>query len=176
MAANRYDFKTRWRLRATVEEVHRVLEDPHDLPRWWPSVYLAVSELAPGGKDQIGREIELFTKGWLPYTLRWTFKVTENNGRRLALEARGDFAGRGVWTFDQDGEWVNVVYDWDIAAQKPLLRRLSFILKPVFAANHHWAMRQGEKSLQLELARRRAETPAARRAIPAPPGPTFRRG
>ena len=63
-------------------------------------------------------------------------------------------------------------YDWKIRADKPLLRRLSFALKPIFSANHHWAMRKGEESLRLELARRRATTAAERARIPAPPAAT----
>jgi hypothetical protein len=47
-------------------------------------------------------------------------------------------------------------------------------MKPIFAANHRWAMARGEKSLLLELARRHAASdPAVLTAIPAPPGPTF---
>jgi len=56
-------------------------------------------------------------------------------------------------------------------ADKPLLKSLSFLMKPIFAANHHWAMRQGEESLQLELARRHAATPQVRALVPAPPPP-----
>jgi hypothetical protein len=53
-----------------------------------------------------------------------------------------------------------------------LLKNLSFIMKAIFSANHHWAMRQGETSLKLELARRHAKTPEERVLIPAPPPPT----
>jgi len=35
-----------------------------------------------------------------------------------------------------------------------LLRWLSFVFKPIFAANHRWAMAQGEACLVRELARR----------------------
>jgi hypothetical protein len=64
-----------------------------------------------------------------------------------------------------------VTYDWLLRADKPLLRRLSWLLKPIFAANHRWAMARGEESLKLELARRRAETPEERARVPAPAGP-----
>jgi len=30
---------------------------------------------------------------------------------------------------------------------------LSFLLKPIFCANHGWAMARGEESLKIELAR-----------------------
>lgn len=50
---------------------------------------------------------------------------------------------------------MNIVYDWRIRAAKPLLRYLSFLLKPVFSVNHRWAMARGEESLKAELARRK---------------------
>ena len=57
---------------------------------------------------------------------------------------------------------VDITYDWRLRAEKPLLRNLSFLLKPLFEANHRWAMAQGEESLKLELARRRAASDAMR--------------
>lgn len=174
MASNDYHFITRWRVAGTVEEVSALLADAADLPRWWPAVYLDVRVLRPGGPDGVGREVELFTKGWLPYTLRWRFRVTANRAPHgFALEARGDFVGRGVWSFAQEGAEVAITYDWRISAEKPLLRALSFLLKPIFAANHHWAMARGAESLALELRRRRARDDAERAAVPPPPGPTF---
>jgi len=67
---------------------------------------------------------------------------------------------------------VNVTYDWKIKAEKPLLRYFSFIMKPIFSANHHWAMAKGEESLQRELARRHAANQEELALIPAPPEPT----
>ena len=172
--ANDYHFITHWRIPASVQEVVDILNDPCDLARWWPSVYLQVKVLEPGDAGGVGQVIDLYTKGWLPYTLRWRFRITEIvKLHSTTLEAEGDFVGRGRWEFIQNGEWTDVTYDWRVRAAKPLLRRLSFLMKPVFSANHHWAMRMGEKSLLLELARRRAANPAERQRIPTPPGPTF---
>lgn len=167
-----YHLVTRWRVPGTCGEVADVLGDPLALPRWWPSVYLRVEALEPPGPDGVGRRVRLHTKGWLPYTLTWELVTVEQfYPNRIVLDAFGDFVGRGVWTFVQDGPDVNVIYDWRIRAEKPLLRRLSAILRPVFEANHRWAMSQGEKSLRLELKRRRTLDETQRAAIPAPPGP-----
>jgi hypothetical protein len=107
--------------------------------------------------------------------LRWSFRVTESNyPDGFALEAWGDLVGRGIWKFAQMGEWVDITYDWKIHADKPLLKYLSFLFKPIFGANHQWAMRMGEESLKLELMRRHAATPEERARIPSPPGPTFK--
>jgi hypothetical protein len=171
--SNAYHFDTRWRVPGTVDEVAAVLGDTAELGRWWPSVYLDVRELSPGDEQGLGKEVDLYTKGWLPYTLRWRFRVVEQRWpHSLTLVASGDFVGRGVWTLTQDGPWVDVRYEWDVRADKPLLRRLSFLLRPLFAANHRWAMAQGEASLRLELARRRARTSEERGRLPRPPGPT----
>lgn len=174
MATNSYHFITHWRVQSTLQEVNAILSDATDLPRWWPAVYLDVKVLEPGEASGLGRVVSLFTKGWLPYTLRWQFKVTEVNGlNRFRLDAVGDFVGRGIWTFEQDGDFVNITYDWKIDAEKGLLKTFSFIMKPIFSMNHLWAMRKGEESLQLELQRRHALTPEARAKVP-PPQATFK--
>jgi hypothetical protein len=166
-----YRFCTVWRVPGTVAEVRAVLSDSDALPRWWPSVYLDVVPRAGGGPDGVGRTVEVFTKGWLPYTLRWTLRITETmTDTGFALAATGDLDGTGRWTFAQQGPEVVITYDWRVAATKPLLARFSWLLRGAFEANHRWAMARGEESLALELRRRR--DPAA--PVPPPPGPTFR--
>jgi hypothetical protein len=173
--SNDYHFVTRWRVRGTREEVAAVLRDACDLVRWWPSVYLDVQLVKEGDASGVGRVVDLWTKGWLPYTLRWRFTTTRSDGTDgFALRADGDFRGEGVWTFAQHGPFVEAQYDWRIAAEKPLLKRLTWLLRPAFSANHRWAMRRGEQSLELELARRRLAEGDAHR-LPPPPGPTFAR-
>jgi hypothetical protein len=170
--SNEYHFVTRWSVTATCGEVADILGDASALPRWWPSVYLDVDELEPPDSGGLGRRVRLHTKGWLPYTLLWESVVVESRYPfGFTIEASGDFVGRGEWTLTQDGPLVDIVYDWRIRAEKPLLKALSGLLKPLFAANHRWAMAQGETSLRLELLRRRATRPEARAAVPAPPGP-----
>lgn len=155
MASHDYTFVTRWRVRGTREDVWRVLEDPATLPRWWPSVYLDVKQTAQGEPGGVGRVFELWTRGWLPYTLRWRLRVSSSDRPAgFSIEASGDFSGSGEWAFTQDDEFVDIVYVWKVRAEKPLLKYLSFVLKPVFAANHRWAMAQGEASLRQELQRR----------------------
>lgn len=163
MATNNYHFITRWRFEATAQEVSDVLDDAADLVRWWPDVYLGVELVEDGDADGIGKVYRLYTKGRLPYTLEWQFRVVESRKPYgWTLEAWGDFVGRGVWTFEEDGPFVDVTYDWKVRADKPLLRRLSFLLKPFFSANHRWAMARGEESLRRELARRRGADERAR--------------
>ena len=173
MTSSAYRFVTEWEMVGTSREIADVFADPLELPRWWPSVYLAVEELTPGGEGGVGRRVRLLTKGWLPYTLSWTSLVLSSRyPHGFTLEADGDLAGRGVWTFEERGAFVHVTHDWQVTAGKPLLRLLSRFARPALAANHRWAMRKGEESLKLELARRRATSDLDRALVPAPPRPT----
>ena len=174
MAANEYHFISNWCVKGSKQEVCDILDDASALAVWWPSVYLDVKILDPGGEKGVGKIVELYTKGWLPYSLRWKFKVTASNAPDgYTIEAFGDFAGKGVWTFSQEKENVNIVYDWKISAEKGMLKNLSFIMKPLFSWNHKWAMRMGEESLKLELRRRHARIQEELKKIPPPPKPTF---
>lgn len=176
MPSNAYHFIDTWYIRGTVQEVADILLNADDLPRWWPSTYLDVRltkrVLSHGSERKVGEEGSVYAKGWLPYTIRFNYRVVEQrypNGFTIA--AAGDLTGRGVWSYQQDGDYVKTTFEWIIQADKPLLRLFSFAFKPIFASNHRWTMRQGEESLKLELARRRATAPEALAAIPPPPGP-----
>src|SRR5205085_5165367 len=163
---------TEWRVPGTVAEVAEVLADAPGLARWWPSVYPQVTQLDPGDERGLGKVVDLYSKAWLPTVFHWQYRITEVHPAGATLVASGDFVGRGIWSYRQDGPEVVVTYDWKILVEEPLVRRLSFILKPIYAANHNWAMARGEESLKLELARRHAASPAERALVPAPPGPT----
>jgi hypothetical protein len=174
MPDNAYHFVDRWRVEADVKEVADILEDALSLPRWWGSVYFEVKEIEAGEKQGLGKLISLRAGGWLPYTLRINFRtVAANYPHGFTMDATGDLEGKGIWTFEQDGGFVNVTYDWTIKANKPIVEKLSFLLKPIFRSNHNWTMNRGQESLKLELQRRRAKSAAAASELPAPPQPSL---
>ena len=174
MPTSDYHFIDRWRVEADVKEVADILEDALSLPQWWGSVYFEVKEIAPGGEHGIGKLVSLRAGGWLPYTLRIDFRTVESRyPYGFSMEATGDLEGKGIWTFEPDGPFVNVTYDWTIRANKPIIEKLSFLLKPIFRSNHNWTMKRGDESLRLELMRRRAKTTEEASAMPAPPRPSL---
>ena len=172
---NDYHFVDRWRVAADVNEVADIIDDALSLPRWWGSVYFEVKELEPGeGNHGTGKLISLRAGGWLPYTLKINFRtVAESYPHGFTMDATGDLEGKGIWSFSQDGPFVEVTYDWTIRANKPIIEKFSFLLKPIFRSNHNWTMRRGEESLQLELLRRRAKSSEELARIPPPPRPSL---
>src|SRR5213595_26275 len=169
MATNAYHFVDRWRVESDIKEVADILEDALSLPRWWGSTYFDVKEIEAGEEHGAGKLISLRAGGWLPYTLRINFRTVESHyPHGFSMDATGDLEGKGIWTFEAHGPFVNVTYDWTIRANKPIIEKLSFLLKPIFRSNHNWTMKRGEESLKLELLRRRAQTAAEQRLV-APP-------
>src|ERR1700738_5002635 len=139
------------------EAVTDVLENTDRIARWWPSVYRECTILEHGGEHGLGRRVAVTTKGFLPYLIRWEFTVVEQhypNGSRIV--ATGDLDGEGRWTLRQDGDDTDVTYEWTVSANHDFIRRFSWLLRPMFAANHNWTMNQGLRGLRAELAARAA--------------------
>lgn len=149
-----FHLRSHWRVQAGIDEVFEVISEPLRFVRWWPAVYLGVEEIEPGDDDGVGRRLNLHTRGLLPYTMHWQATAMQvNKPVRLVVEARGDLAGKGEWNLRQDGEWTQVDYEWKVFANKPWMRYLAPLLRPVFATNHHWAMNKGRQGLAQELRR-----------------------
>lgn len=155
MSANEYFMPTVWRIKGDLQEVYDICANFQDYHRWWPEVYL---DIRTGTDEKTGSEVyDILSKGKLPYKLRWQSRKTAVNApHSLSLRSNGDLEGHGTWMFEQDGDYVNVRFDWYVHAEKPLLKLLSPVMKPIFRSNHYWAMARGRESLERELQRRRA--------------------
>ena len=151
---NDYHFITRWRVQGRWPKCTRFLAIRLQPVRWWPAVYLDVKQTHPGDAQASARSA--CTQRLVSHTLRRLGICLPLRAVPTAfLDARGDFVGQGVWTFTRDGEFVDIVYDWRVVADNRSCARSRSPWKPIFAKNHEWAMRMGEQSLRLELARRK---------------------
>lgn len=153
MPANHYRFVADWVVPAPREAVWPLLADATTYPKWWPAVYLSAEvEAGPQGVAP-RRRTRFHTKGASPYHLYWTAVITEvREPELLALRAHGDFEGWGRWTLAPHPVGTPATLEWDINADKPLLRWLSPVARPLFAWNHRWAMARGAEGLRAYLA------------------------
>jgi uncharacterized protein YndB with AHSA1/START domain len=150
-----YEIVSRWRVPGPIERAYQLLSDVKALPRWWPQAYHRVREIARGDNDGRGRILEITTKGALPYELTWRLEILEAEPPHLIrLGASGELVGFGEWQLVEAGDGVALAYAWRVRAEHAVLRRLEFVLKPIFALNHNWVMRKGEEGMKREIARR----------------------
>ena len=144
MSASAYHFEDHWKIPHPIDHVWEVLATPVKFPEWWQGVYLKATALDPAA-----RQIAVLTKGWLPYKLRWTIETIRTEKPNLIeFKASGDFAtDSSKWILRPEGKGTLVTLDWNPKVEKPIVKFLSPVLKPVFEWNHHWAMNRGEKQL-----------------------------
>src|SRR4051812_8153594 len=171
MADGSFHVRTTWCVQAEAAEVYEVLAAVVNMERWWPAAVRDALEIQSGGPAEESLVYRITTRGWLPYVMRWHFRITHAQPSvRLGVEAWGDIEGRMMWTLQQVEREVHAVFDAEIQLNKPPIKTLRPIYKPVFASNFHWAMARGEESLRLEIDRRHTRESDIH-LLPAPAGP-----
>ena len=145
-----YHFRTEMQIRATPEQVWKVLEDPRTWPAWWRWLR-RVELLCPGPGDVIGVRYRLEFRTALPYTLAF-----ESETVRLAppylweWRVTGELVGTGLWEVaEPDGASV-VRWTWIVATTKGWMNVLAPVARPAFSWNHRMLM----QDLATGLARR----------------------
>jgi len=80
---------------------------------------------------------------------------------RILSRLSGDFTGTGEWRLTETDQGTEALLDWHPLVQKPLIRFLTPVLRPLFRANHNWAMRRGQEAIVPYLQQRRAAATSA---------------
>jgi uncharacterized protein YndB with AHSA1/START domain/quercetin dioxygenase-like cupin family protein len=149
-----YVFVDEWDVAAPPETVFDALADARTYPRWWTPVYLDVDSDGPAA---LGAESRQHFKGRLPYHLRTRSVITEiDPPARITAEVDGDLRGRGTWTLTPTPDGTHVRFDWQVYADRRLLKVLTPVLRPMFRWNHNWAIARAMEGLEPYAAREAA--------------------
>src|SRR3954453_10159151 len=149
--SNEYRFVDRWFAHAPVAQAYDVIGDTLGYPRWWGDVFVSVT--GDGGPPRPGRHVQIVSRAFLPYRLRWEAEITEADAPNgFAFSMTGDFVGAGSWTFEPDEGGTNAVFDFRPRVEKAGVKQLSPVLKPLFRWNHAWAMKRGQRGIDSLLA------------------------
>ena len=141
-----YVFVDEWDVDAPIEAVFEALADARTYPEWWRPVYLTVESDGPA---EVGRSSQQYFKGRLPYRLRTKSQIVAlERPRRFETEVEGDLSGRGIWTLTSNDGRTHVRFDWQVNADRPLLRYLTPLLRPLFRWNHNWAIARAMEGLE----------------------------
>jgi quercetin dioxygenase-like cupin family protein/uncharacterized protein YndB with AHSA1/START domain len=141
-----YVFIDEWDVRAPIEAVFAAVSDGRTYPDWWKPVYIDVSQ---DGPPVVGHSSSQHFKGRLPYHLHTTSTTTRLEPPHL-VEAKvtGDLSGRGRWTLSATEQGTHVRFDWRVNADRPFIRFLTPLLRPLFRFNHNWAIARAIEGLE----------------------------
>jgi hypothetical protein len=138
---NFYSFHSTWRVDLPPEDAYRLLREIGDYDKWWPEI----KEMHRIDEDRV----DIRARALLPYDLRFVGEAKEDPERRvLELRMTGDLEGFSRFTIEPEGEGSRLMFEEQVVANKPLLRRLALVARPLFAANHWVMMKRGEEGLR----------------------------
>jgi mannose-6-phosphate isomerase-like protein (cupin superfamily) len=139
--ADEYVFVDEWDVDAPQQAVFDAVSDGRTYTEWWKPVYISVE-----GDENVTYH---HFKGKLPYTLKTrTELVSKDPPTRVEVKVDGDLRGRGVWTLSQRDGKTHVRFDWTVFADKPIVRALTPVLRPLFRWNHAWAIARAREGLE----------------------------
>jgi quercetin dioxygenase-like cupin family protein/uncharacterized protein YndB with AHSA1/START domain len=167
LASSEYEFVDEWDVAAPVEAVYTAVGDAGTYPNWWRPTYL---DVRTEGEPGVGHVAHHHFRGPLPYTLRaTTTTVRHEPPHRVETAVDGDLRGTGIWTLTPTPAGTHVRFDWRVAADRPFLRVLTPVLRPLFRWNHGWAIKRAQAGLE-PYARQRSAASAAgdRTGVAAP--------
>lgn len=152
--ADEYVFLDEWDVDAPREAAFGALADARTYPEWWTPVYIEVSGAC---EPALGCSTRQHFKGKLPYTLKTTSEiVTYDRPNHFEVKVVGDLSGKGVWTLTpNDDGTTHIRFDWTVFADRPLLRILTPVARPIFRWNHNWSAARAAEGLE-PYARKRA--------------------
>jgi uncharacterized protein YndB with AHSA1/START domain len=144
--AREYVFVDEWDVAAPREAVFDALADARSYPDWWKPVYITCDT---DGPPEVGRHAAQHFKGRLPYHLRTRSTITRyERPDVLEVDVVGDLRGHGTWTLTLRNGDTHVRFDWVVFADKPILRVLTPLLRPLFRWNHAWAIARAREGLE----------------------------
>ncbi len=153
-----YVFIDEWDVAAPREAVFAAIADARTYPEWWRPVYVDVEADGPA---RVGSESRQHFKGRLPYDLRTRSVVVALDApHTVTADVDGDLRGRGTWTLTPSASGTHVRFDWHVHADRPLLRVLTPLLRPLFRWNHDWAIARAREGLESYALRHAATTTA----------------
>jgi mannose-6-phosphate isomerase-like protein (cupin superfamily)/uncharacterized protein YndB with AHSA1/START domain len=146
VASREYLFVDEWDVAAPREAVYHAISEARTYPQWWTPVYIDVEA---EGEPAVGKESRQHFKGRLPYHLHTRSRISRLEPPHIVeADVDGDLRGHGKWTLTETPDGTHVRFDWQVFADKPLLRLLTPILRPAFRWNHAWAIARAREGLE----------------------------
>ncbi len=150
-----YKFVDHWTIRAPIDVVYGHIVDPRTYPQWWRD-YDRVTVLVEAPYPYAGGRAEFLVRSPFGYRLRLDVTITAADPpRSITTETRGQLVGTGIWEFREVDGATEVTFTWIVRTNHPLINRLEWFAKPLFALSHAIVSGRGHRGLKRLLERGR---------------------
>lgn len=141
-----YHLTTHWFFHAPIEQVWHELITSDE--QW--------KQAAARGEKAIGVGTVAYNevKGDLPYTLRFTTKITQFEPPFICeAQSTGDLVGTGKWVLEERDGGTAATFYWDVGMSNPALNLLSKVpfVKDAMVQNHDQVMEEDYRTTRARL-------------------------
>ena len=153
-----FDIDSCWDIDVDISQLDFVINEPHLITTWWAAGFLKVEILAGDYYSPEGLKVRLWTKGMMPHSFKFLARVFHDKQKnQVIVKTDGDFNGIGTISLNAVTKNKSQIHiNWRTSVNNHYLYPLMILLKPIFIANHRWAMRRGEQGIKQELIYRNA--------------------
>jgi len=140
-------FDRSWEFSVPPEKLWAALADTQSFTRWWPWLRsFDPVPLEPGATTHctIGPP--------LPYVLRAQVTIVAvEHGAYLDTEVSGDVRGPARLEVQRATEGSSARLAWTLAVERPLLRRVAAVARPMLQWGHDWVVDRGVEQFRAQL-------------------------
>ena len=134
-----FHFDRTWRFDVPVERLWDAVSDTTRFPEWFP--WLDADHLGPLVPGTVAR---FRVDPPLPYRLNLTVSVLEvEDGRSVDTHVSGDLAGPARLEVEPDGDSSSARLAWSLIVQRPALRVVERLARPVMVWGHDAIVARG---------------------------------
>ncbi|MBP6789826.1 MAG: SRPBCC family protein [Candidatus Promineofilum sp.] len=143
-----YSFVDHWFIAAPIETVYRTIADPRTFPQWWRD-YDQITILKDAPFPHVGGQAEFLVRSPFGYRLRIVVEtVAADPPHSITTHSTGQLQGTGIWEFREEGGTTHVTFTWIVRSAHPLITRLEWVAKPLFALSHAIVSGRGHRGLK----------------------------
>lgn len=153
-----FEINSCWDIDVNISELDFVIDEPRLITNWWAAVFLKVEILGGSYYSDEGLKVRLWTKGLMPHSFKFLARVFHDKTKnQVMVKTDGDFNGIGTISISPIGRNQSQIHiNWRTCVNNHYLYPLMMLVKPIFIANHKWAMRRGEQGIKQELLHRKS--------------------
>ena len=97
----------------------------------------------------MGGRAEFLVRSPFGYRLRIVVEtVAADPPHSITTQSTGQLQGTGIWEFHQAGDTTHVTFTWIVRSAHPLITRLEWVAKPIFALSHAIVSGRGHRGLK----------------------------
>jgi len=141
-----YRFVSSWMLETDLKTLWQLIDNFEQADCWQNCTFCKIKE-GDSGNGVGDMYLSMFRANWI-YRLSFITTVTRKyEPHLLELEASGELEGRGVWSFQEQGNNTEICFVWEVRTTKRWMNIGAPLFRRAFKRSHDRIMQGGVQDI-----------------------------